>query len=339
MKTLECLDEVEEVFVWDEDDAALEAFKTEGKKIGGIYTDLDRLLEHDDVRVVVVTLPNSRAPAVTIRAIEAGKHIMAEKPMAANAADLVRIVEAGERCGVVVSVCYPWRAHPAPRQIRGWITDGVFGRIVATEARMITSHVRFRNPAHWLFRKEIAGGGIVSWLGCHFLDLLRFMLRDEVEAVSAIVATLSGEAIEVEDTASLALRFRNGALGTFQLGYMLPISRAGYVGASYDTYLGIRGDSGNVSWEPSAREEAVLRVESVAPEWLSAPRREFRYTMATSEAYGGTYGEQFMRQFLRAALAGDTEPPTTGEDALAVMRIVEAAYESSATGKMMLLRR
>jgi predicted dehydrogenase len=198
---------------------------------------------------------------------------------------------------------------------------------------MITSQVRFRNPGHWLFKKEIAGGGILSWLGCHFLDLLRFMLQDEVEAVSSIVATLSGEAIEVEDTASVSLKFRSGALGTFQLGYMLPTSRAGYVGASYDTYIGIRGHLGNVVWEPSAKEPAV-RVESVTPGWGSAPKREFRYTMAASEAYGGSYGEEFVRQFLRAALVGDTEPPTTGDDAMAVMRIVEAAYESSAMGKM-----
>lgn len=194
---------------------------------------------------------------------------------------------------------------------------------------MITSQVRFRDPSHWLFRRATAGSGILSWLGCHFLDALCFMIDDEVAEVTAFVGNRNPEAIEVEDTACLALRFRGGALGTFNAGYHLVGSVPGYMGASYDTFLALRGTSGFARLPLSDGASATLMSE--APGWREGGRREWRYDLPASSAYHGVPGEEFVRQFLRASRARTTALAPIGAIAH-ILDIVEAAIRSSETG-------
>jgi predicted dehydrogenase len=332
LRTLERMDEVASVLLWDEDREALERLRSErGAKVEGVTTDLDEALGRTGAAFAFVALRNDRTPDAVIRAARAGKHIMSEKPMGTNASGIRRALEEVRRAGVTLGVCYPNRCNPIARDIRRFVEAGVLGRILSVEMRLLTSQVKFRDPGHWLFRRAEAGGGILSWLGCHYLDLARFLLDDEIVSVSAMADTLGGEAIEVEDMACLSLRFAGGALGTFQCGYVLPRSESGYSGASYDSYIGIRGTLGRIAWHPFEREATGLRVESVAPGWEAAPGRVLQYEFAPSDAYGGAFGIHFMRDFMNAARSGGP-PPAGGEDALRVMRVIEAAYESSRTG-------
>jgi predicted dehydrogenase len=208
---------------------------------------------------------------------------------------------------------------------------GVFGRLMAVEARLVTSQVRFRDPTHWLFTRDRGGGGILHWLGCHFLDLLRYVLQDEVREVAAMTATLNGFPIEVEDTAALVLRWESGAVGTFAAGYHLPRSVAGYSGATYDNLIAARGEAGRFEWRPT-RDREILTVESIHPDWATAPERELRFDLEPSQAYGGAYGLEFLHRFLDDARSGRPQLAGAG-DALAVLQIIEAAYRSAQTGR------
>jgi predicted dehydrogenase len=127
------------------------------------------------------------------------------------------------------------------------------------------------------------------------------------------------------------LEFGSGALGSFHAGYLLPRSVPGYRGAAYDTYLAVRGTQGRFAWEPTAKEQ-VVRAESLHPAWTAPPERELRFAVEPSDAYGGAHGLEFARAFFEAVRDG-TPPPATGEDALRVLRILDAAYRSAATGQ------
>ncbi len=338
MRTLELMDEVASVVVWDESQEALEKLREErGAKIEHITTNLDEALGHKDAAFALVALRNDRTPDAIIRAANAGKHIMTEKPVGVNTAEVVRALDAVARAGVTLSVCYQNRYNPASRDIKRLVQEGAVGRVMAAELRLITSQVKHRDPTHWLFNKKLAGGGMLSWLGCHYLDLICYMLDDEITAVSAMAGTLSGEAIDVEDVACLSVRFGRGALGTLQCGYMLPVSRSGYTGATYDSFVGIRGTLGRIGWHPFEREATGLHIESVAPGWESAPGRVIQYDFAKSDAYGGAFGLEFVRDFVKAAQTGGT-PPTTAQDALRVIKVIDAAYESSRTGRQVEIR-
>lgn len=333
LRTLQQLPEVERILLWDSNAETLAQVQaTQGEKVVAGFTDLDALLATPDLFFAIAALRNDLGPEIFIRVLAAGKHLMAEKPIGRTAADTRRVLEAAQRSTARFGVCYQNRAGPWVQDARRIVQQGLLGPLVSVEMRMITTQVRFRNPQHWLFRNQYAGGGILSWLGCHYLDMMRYITGDEVSSVAAEVATCSGEAIDVEDTAVLALRFQSGAVGSLHAGYILALSGGGYFNrAGYDNYFSINGQLGRLYWTSSGP-PASIYVESTHPAWASAPQRTFHYTYAESPAYGGVYGQQFIAAFIRAAQEGGT-PLTAGDDALQVARIVDAAYESSRTGQ------
>ncbi len=216
--------------------------------------------------------------------------------------------------------------------MRSLIQDGLLGDLMTVEMRMLTTAVRFRNPQHWLFDNAKSGGGILSWLGCHYLDMLRFVCGQEIVSVCAEVATRSGEDIDVEDVAVLNLRFASGAIGSLHVGYVLALSGGGYHNKTgYDVYASVNGRCGRMYWRSTGAPTSLF-VESVHNAWRDAPTREFSYTLGDTPAYGGAAGEEFMRDFIRAA-QGLGQPLADGADALQVARIVEAAYTSSREGR------
>ncbi|MSQ43730.1 MAG: Gfo/Idh/MocA family oxidoreductase [Chloroflexi bacterium] len=279
---------------------------------------------------VIVCVRTDLCPAVLDACIDAGVPALFEKPGALDAATLHRLDTKARSAGISLGTFLSWRAHPAVVQVRDAVRDGAIGHLLGVEGRMVTSQVRFRDPSHWLFRRATAGSGILSWLGCHFLDALCFMIDDEVAEVTAFVGTRNPEAIEVEDTACLALRFRGGALGTFNAGYHLVGSVPGYMGASYDTFLALRGTSGFARLPLSEGASATLMSE--APGWREGGRREWRYDLPASSAYHGVPGEEFVRQFLKASRARTMALAPIGAIAH-ILDIVEAAIRSSETGK------
>lgn len=332
LQTLQALDEVTDIVLWDDDEQTLEKVRREsGDKVRSTYTDRQALLDKEQLLFAVVALPNDRSKDVCLQLADAGVHILCEKPIGKSAAEAAVVVSAAEQAAVKLGVMYQNRYTPVHLEARRLRRAGVIGEVTSCEGRMVTSQVRFRNPKHWLFDAKVSGGGILSWLGCHYIDLFRYILDDEVSSVMAFTDTLSGEAIDVEDTASVVLRFRGGALGTLSAGYQLAISQAGYAGGAYDTYMGFRGREGRLFWS-RADATPTLHVESVHPEWHSAPQRKIEFAVASGPGYGGVAGQEFVRRFIQSA-QGDGDPVATGWDALQVARIVEAAYESSRTGR------
>jgi predicted dehydrogenase len=255
---------------------------------------------------------------------------MIEKPAGLNAAEIVALERQAKAADRVASVLYPRRLHPCMIAARQWVAGGGIGSLLTMEGRFLATQVRFRDPASWLFRRPLAGGGILLWLGCHMLDLLHHVSGDEIVEVGARFAIRSGEQIEVEDCAALSLRFASGTIGTFHAGYTLAFSGSGYLNRTgYDSYLGFNGRAGRVVWPDL---NAKLYVES-APATPGAPAgREETFTLPESSAYGGTFGETFLRQFI-AATQRRGEPPTRLADALRTARVIEAAEESARTGR------
>ncbi|MCZ6636168.1 MAG: Gfo/Idh/MocA family oxidoreductase, partial [bacterium] len=301
-----------------------------------VYADLEEALEKESLLVGIACFQNDKNPDLCCRLAEGGVHILSEKPIGISSTEVTRVLEACQQAEVRLGVMYQNRYHPITQDARNLVQKGVIGKITACEARMVTSQVKFRNPEHWLFDKEKSGGGILSWLGCHYIDLLCYVTGDDIVAVSALVDTLSGESIDVEDVASVSFRFQSGALGSLQAGYQLAMSKSGYIGPNYDSYIAFRGTAGRIFWNPSGKEH-LLYVESAHPDWAGAPQRTQTYNLPEIDAYGGAYGVAFLEDFLDAALGNGTAP-ATGEDALKVAHIVEAAYASSQSGTRVNLR-
>lgn len=331
LSTLLSLDEVAVVHLWDPDPhAAAKLAEQAGEKLGPVHTSLDSLLSDDDVVWLLVNLRNDIAPGVMAQIAAAGKPVLAEKPIGRSFAETSAVVKAFREAELSLSICFQNRYKPAAQMIRGWLAAQHLGRICAAETKLHTTQVALRNPRHWLFDRALSGGGILPWLGCHYLDLLRYTTGLEPVAVTAQVATLSGESIDVEDMAVMTIGLSNGALATASFGYLMPGGRPGYLTPGYDTHFGLKGTDGHLAWAIAA-DEQVVDAYSRHPSWRGAASRRFSLKEEPAQAYGNRYGLEFARDALHAALIGE-DGPATGEDLLVVWKLIEAAHRSSETG-------
>jgi predicted dehydrogenase len=328
LRTFEALDAVSRVVLCHPGDAAAALPAGDFAKVGGDPVDLDHLLAREDIPVVCVTLPNDITPEIVARCARAGKHVLCEKPCARSAAEMRPAQAELKRQGRQFCVFYIWRANPAVLQMRHLVRSGAIGRLTSVELRMVTTQVGMRNPSHWLFRRDMAGGGILSWLGCHWLDLMRYVTGREVESVAALVGTVSGEAIDVEDVAGVTMRLNGGALATLHAGYLLPSGRPGYENAGYDMGITFRGTTGTLSHSGYGDEQTVT-LESIAPGWHTAPRQVYRYTLPRQSTYGGAHGLEFVERFIEEATTGSGPGPAPVSEAVRVLEVLDAIYLSA----------
>jgi predicted dehydrogenase len=202
---------------------------------------------------------------------------------------------------------------------------------------MVTTQVAVRDPRHWLFQRDLAGGGIATWLGCHWLDLLRFTTRQEVTEVAALTANVGGEAIDVEDVASASLRLSGGGIVGFYAGYLLAHGQPGYAGADYDWTFILRGTQGNLALVEANGTEQVV-YERAAPTAV-AGREVFRFPEVPSPAYGGGPGLDFVNDFLNAAESGVGDGPCSILEAGRVLEILDALYGSAESRRVVRVER
>ena len=328
IKTLDVLAAVGAVHVCGLDGDDVDALAAETDKVLSTTDSLDELLAREDVDALLVSVRNDLCPMVLEAGIDAGKGALFEKPGALRAGDLRRIMELASARGLVMGAMFQNRTKPKVIEVREARRGGALGTVMAVESRMVTSQVRYRDPGHWLFRKRMSGSGILSWLGCHHIDLMCYMMDERIVEVTAIVDNRNPERLEVEDTAILAFRFEGGALGSLHAGYHLPGSDAGYTGASYDSFLALRGTDG---YARMPMEDDGYTLFSQASGWAAGGEQYRAFSPPDSKAYGGYGGERFLEDYLQATRTGG-EAPAPIAAAVHVLEVIDAAIESSETG-------
>lgn len=293
------------------------------------YGRLDALLAAEQLGLAIVSTRNDQAPERIAQLLQAGVPVIAEKPVARTAADIARLNELAAAGQVLWATAFLNRCHPIAAKTRQLVAEGVLGRIVSIEGRMITSTVQQRGPDHWLFDRAVAGGGILHWLAIHTVDLIRYISGLEYQSVSAHKATLSGTGIDVEDVLAASFCMDNGALGSLHAGYALP-RRYG------DIYLCFRGTAGDATWvmqDWDGRGDRLI-VQSQAAGWDADEYRQFDLSVAEAPGYGGAAGLGFIADFV-AASRGQGSFITNGDDAWRAMRFVEAAYAAADQGRQL----
>jgi myo-inositol 2-dehydrogenase/D-chiro-inositol 1-dehydrogenase len=170
-----------------------------------VYERTEDLLARNDIDAVIVTGPTHLHAELVTAACAAGKHVYLEKPIASSISDGARIVDAAARAGVTVAIGFNRRFHPLCQQARQFIRDGRVGRIHAVQ----TTFCELAQPEtmpEWK-RRRVTGGGVVLDLASHHIDLLRWLLDDEVAAIGA---SIDSDVTE-HDSARLQLTMHGGA--------------------------------------------------------------------------------------------------------------------------------
>lgn len=273
------------------------------------YDDLGAALADPRVDAVWVATPHNRHRPVVEAAAAARKHVLCEKPLATTAADARAIVAACARAGVALGTGFHLRHHPLHAEARRLVGSGALGAVVSAAGEWsLESQITAGAP--WRRDAAVSGGGIVTGTGVHVIDLLRFVLDDEVEAVSAV--TDAGGSSEAVDTRALAtLRFRRGTLAAVRC--VRPVHRPPNDLLVQGTDASLRG-AGTVDEAARGR----LEVWGADAEITGVPAGTNMYALQA-------------RAFAEAALTGE-QPSASGWDGLAVTIITAALYESARTG-------
>jgi predicted dehydrogenase len=196
--------------------------------------------------------------------------------------------------GVAFQNGYMWRYDEAANRLRDMVLDGRFGSLISVEMLYATSDVRRRGADHYLFDSTVSGGGFFSWLACHYLDLLLYVVGQPVVGVTARVGVFGATQVDVEDGGTAILELAGGGLVTFTGGYWLPR----WAGENRWT---IRGSERWVHWHPSQPgTSGVLEIHGPQPQWF-AMEETVRMPPDETPGYGGRRGLALVRDWLDAA--------------------------------------
>ncbi len=181
-----------------------------------VYDDLDRMLAHPGLDVVCVCTPSGAHLDPALKAARAGKHVVVEKPLEITVERCDAIIAACDSASVRLCTIFPSRFSPANLALKEAIDLGRFGQLTLGDTHVKWWRTQdYYDSGGWRGTWDLDGGGALMNQAIHNVDLLQWLMGD-VEAVSAMTATLAHERIEVEDTAVAAIRFKNGALGVIE---------------------------------------------------------------------------------------------------------------------------
>jgi 1,5-anhydro-D-fructose reductase (1,5-anhydro-D-mannitol-forming) len=180
------------------------------------YDSVGDLCADPEVNAVYVCTPNDRHMSHALAAIEAGKHVLCEKPLALSTDDCATIVQAAERAGVILAVPYYRRFYPVLEALRDVVLSGRLGRLTTAQAVCHGWFQPSREPTPdgrslgWRTRREESGGGTLTDIGSHRLDLLCWLLGVP-RSVSAVVGRIEAW-YDGEDQANVTVQFESGAV-------------------------------------------------------------------------------------------------------------------------------
>jgi len=259
----------------------------------------DALLADPEIDAIYNPLPNSLHCEWTIRALQAGKHVLCEKPIASNAAEAERMAAAARDTGHVLMEAFHWRYHPLASRIRAIIDADEIGPVRHVEAHLCIPLLR---PGDIRFRRDLAGGATMD-VGCYTINIVRFLAGAEPEVVRA-AARLSSPGVDRYMEADF--RFADGRTGRMTCSLLSAVLLR--VSAR------VRGDRGEIAI-----------VNPLAPQIYHRLTVRTEHGRRTEHLRGdATYTYQ-LRAFVGAVRDG-AAIPTGPEDAIANMRVIDAVY-------------
>jgi UDP-N-acetyl-2-amino-2-deoxyglucuronate dehydrogenase len=296
--------------------------------VAATATDLDAVLRRDDIDAVSICTPSGLHADAAVAALDAGKHVVVEKPLDITLPAADRIIDAEKRSGRTVTVISQHRFDAASEKVLQAVRDGHLGTVTSA----IASHAWWRGQTYydsgdWRGTWALDGGGAVMNQTVHTINLLTTIVGTPVE-VFAYTACLAHERIEVEDTAVAVVKFASGALG------MIHGTTAAYPGL--DASLRVFGSKGSAVISNDVL-EFIHENPGAAPEiamsemtGLNQVTDEFR--LGSGDLAMGVAHRRQLADFVEAVRTG--RPPRVGTaEARTSLSVILAMYESAASGR------
>lgn len=290
-------------------------------RVPRVYYDYHELLADRQVDIVCVCVPSGLHGQVCIDASEAGKAIVCEKPMEITPDRIQKVISVVEKNNTKMQCIFQRRMMPAAIAVRKAVQEGRLGRICLAEAQLkYYRDQAYYDSAGWRGTWELDGGGALMNQGVHGVDLILWMLGDEVESLSGLTRTL-GHRIPVEDTAAVLLQMKRGAL------CVIEGATTAYPG--FSTTFGIHGELGSIVFNDEGILEWKFAEGAEAP---ARPDEGERVGGARSAVDIGIYGHICLLRDIAGAVKEDRRPMIPPQEAGLAVKVICAAYESSKKG-------
>jgi len=311
-------------------------------------TDWKRLVQRDDVELVDVCTPGSSHAEISIAALEAGRHVLCEKPLANTVEEARAMAAAADRAaaqGVRAMVGFNFRRVPAVALARELVAAGRLGAIRHVRAAYLGSHLLDPEfPLLWRLQAEQAGSGALGDLGAHAVDLAQHLAGDRIAGVSALTETFVRERplpggggargpVTVDDAALFIARFGGGALGSFEATRFA-------TGHTEGLRVELNGELGSVVWELGAFNE--LRLFDATEDAATQGFRRIQVTRSVHpyaaawwpEGHTIGYEHTFTHEVrdLLEVIADGRDPVPSFADGLQVQEVLDAVQRSAASG-------
>ncbi|WP_424952535.1 Gfo/Idh/MocA family protein [Deinococcus sp.] len=277
------------------------------------YQNFDAIRDNPEIDVVYIILPNGLHAEYSVRASQAGKHVMSEKPMATSVAEAEAMVDAARAAGKKLMVAY--RAQFEPRHVE--VARLTRARVLGHPRAMIGEFLQNQgDPNQWRQNLKLAGGGSLVDVGLYPLNFSRFVLGEEPTQVAAQISTPQGDPRfrEVEDRVAFTLTFPSGVVGHFMRGYS----------AHRSARFRVMSERGWADLDPAFQYEGnTLRVGRRVGQQEGSDLRNVENK------------SQFVLEIdeLSSAILEAREPKTPGEEGVRDHRIMEAIYQSAREGR------
>jgi len=282
-----------------------------------------------DVDIVAVVCPHGYHAEHTVRAAEHGKHVIVEKPMATSVAECDQMIQAAAKNGVKLMVAHSRRFFPLVKQAKQLLDNGAIGRILML--RQLFSHnarTFGTAPGHWMSDPNLSMGFFIGY-GCHQLDMTLHLVGSKVRAVMARFGNYWADT-PIENCGALFLDFESGAYSTFMEICSMPNElKAWPPFPDYHEVNELIGERGLMFLRPYGK--LAVRNGKDGDDWKTISE------LAWKEADNPTI---FLREEVEAladAVERGTEPPVTAAEGRHCVEVIQAAYESSRTGKAVYL--
>ena len=195
--------------------------------IARAYASSEQLLADPEIDVVHICTPNSTHASLALATLMAGKHVICEKPLATTSAEAQALVEAAAQSGKVAAVPFIYRYHPMVREARARVAAGQVGRVLSVRGSYLQDWLLEAGDNNW--RVDTAAGGAsraFADIGSHLVDLMEFVLNDQISSLSAVTNTVhaerGGKPVETEDEAALIFKTKSGVIGTLFVSQVAP---------------------------------------------------------------------------------------------------------------------
>jgi predicted dehydrogenase len=273
------------------------------------YQNYDSIKDNPDVDIIYIVLPNGMHAEYTVRGLQAGKHVLCEKPMANTPADCQQMIDAGKKADRKLMVAYRCRYEPYNREAIRLAQSGEMGK-----TQMIFADAGFKmgDPTQWRLNKQLAGGGSMMDIGIYALNASRYLSGEEPAEVNAVTYTTPGDPRfrEVEEHINFQLRFPSGILANCSSSY----------GYFHQSHFRVAGTEARFWLDPAS--------------WYGGLRMFIERDNIIEEK-SLPQVDHFAAEMdhMSECVMQNKQPLTPGEEGLRDLTIIQAIYQAAQSGK------